>query len=408
MNSSKLKQLLADYAAETISKPDLLVLLDYVSALPDNTQLDQFMDELLQDIEVDAHSAIDGEALYRRITGNPSFKGRPPLTNWRYWWWAGTAAAILVVGGMFVAGWNTADRPGADSAGNKRKMVTRTVTTAPADMPLLRLADGRVINLDSVSGGVLAMEDGMQITLEGNRLHYEGDAITDANGEILKNTVITPKGRQYQVVLPDGSKMWLNAATTLTYPVQFDRNKRVVDIDGEAYFEVQKAKNWPFIVRTKTQQIEVLGTHFNVNAYAGDRKAKTTLVEGSVKVSQRSVGDISPSGRFETTPSLVLKPGQQATTYADREGINVETIDPYEVVSWKENLFVFNNEEISEVMKKVSRWYDVEVVYRDGMAGKRIGGTIPRFKQIEELMDALMATGLLRYKMEGGIIVIME
>src|SRR5690606_13925526 len=106
MDSSKLKQLLADYAAETISKPDLMVLLDYVSALPDNTQLDQFIDELLQDMEVDTQSSIDGETLYQRITGTPLFNERPTLSRRRYWRWAGTAAAILVIAGMFVANWN--------------------------------------------------------------------------------------------------------------------------------------------------------------------------------------------------------------------------------------------------------------------------------------------------------------
>jgi len=170
---------------------------------------------------------------------------------------------------------------------------------------------------------------------------------------------------------------------------------------------VQKASNWPFIVKTRTQRVEVLGTLFNISAYDGDSNVKTTLVEGSVKISL--VGNHAEFSLNETDGlSTILKPGQQAITYKDGKDINIDAIDPYEVVSWKDNLFVFNDEEISEVMKKVSRWYDVEVIYKDGMAGKRIGGTIPKFERIEELMDALTATGLLRYTMEGGIVVIME
>jgi len=403
MDSSKLKRLLAEYAAETISKPDLLALLDYVSTMSDDGQLDQLMDELLDDMDTDTDLSVDGEILYRRITNNPLFNGKANLSRWRSL--VGLAAAVLLIACTFAWNWH---KRGNSETTDKEHSVTRTVTKAPADKPLLRLADGRIINLDSVSGGILASEDGMQITLEGNRLHYQGEITRDEHGKILKNTVITSKGRQYQVVLPDGSKMWLNAATTLTYPVQFDRDKREVEINGEAYFEVEKAEDWPFIVKTETQCIEVLGTHFNVSAYAGDRKAKTTLVEGSVKISQLMQQAVPFSAGPGTRPFLILTPGQQATTYRDREGINVQTVDPLEVVSWKENLFVFNNEEISEVMKKVSRWYDVEVIYHDGMAGKRVGGSIPRFERIEELMDALMATGLLRYKMEGGIVVIME
>ncbi|WP_257656985.1 FecR family protein [Parapedobacter lycopersici] len=405
MDTNKLRQLLADYMAETISKPDLIMLLDYVAAKENGVQLDQLMNESLLDLAPDPETAVDSAALYQRIISHSQFNRQPIFKKRRYWKWVGAAAAVLVVAGVFFWGVGGSRYSETGSLqGNNRTPVLRTVTTAPSDIPVLRLADGRVINLDSVAGGVLALEDGMQITLEGNQLHYEGGDTKDAEGKTLKNTIITPKGRQYQVILPDGSKMWLNAATTLTYPVQFDRDKRVVEISGEAYFEVQKAANWPFIVKTKTQQVEVLGTHFNVSAYDGDQKAKTTLVEGSVKVSLVRPGN----GPNAHEPSTVLKPGQQATTYLNKEAINVDAIDPYEAVSWKENLFVFNNEEISEIMKKVSRWYDVEVVYQDGMAGKRIGGTIPRFAQINELMDALMATGLLRYKMEGGRVVIME
>lgn len=397
MDNNELKRLLVAYAADKISKPDLMVLLDYV-ADEENGELDKLMDELLQHTPVDPDQPINSEKLYNRITNHSRFN-MPVVRRTRRFWWVGAAAAILVAAGLFIWDRGRMDNAGMVALRNKKNApVVRTVTTTPSDIPVLRLADGRTINLDSVSGGVLAMEDGMQITLDGNQLQYEGTIAKDANGETLKNTIITPKGRQYQIILPDGSRMWLNAATTLTYPIQFARDKRVVEISGEAYFEVQKAENWPFIVKTKTQQVEVLGTHFNVSAYDGDQKAKTTLVEGSVKVSLIQHG----------TASKVLKPGEQATTYVNDAHININTIDPYEAVSWKENLFVFNDEEISEVMKKVSRWYDVEVIYHDGMAGKRIGGTIPRFAQLTDLMDALMATGLLRYKMEGGTVVIME
>ncbi len=401
MEKGRLKQLLVDYAAGTIDKTDLNILLDYVSTQADDAQLDQLLEELWEATAHHTDLPVDSETLYRRITDHSLFTERITLSKWRYWW--GVAAILLVISGsLLFKHWSTDEH--INYVMSPPTEVLRTVTTAPSDRPLLRLADGKVIDLDSVSGGLLAMEEGTQITLKGNELHYEGDLV-DIDGNVLKNSIITPKGRQYQVLLPDGSRIWLNAATTLTYPVKFGKDKREVEINGEAYFEVKRAKDWPFIVSTNVNQVEVLGTHFNVSAYEDDENAKTTLVEGSVKVTML---DSLPHAVPSRVQRAILKPGQQAVATKGKTTIKVDVIDPEEVVSWKENLFVFNNEEISEVMKKVTRWYDVEVEYLDGMAGKRIGGSIQRFKKIEELMDALVETGLLHYQMKGGMVVIMK
>src|SRR5690606_12242802 len=276
--------------------------------------------------------------------------------------------------------------------------VVRTVTTAPSDRPLLRLADGRSIDLDRMDDGVLAIEHGVEIKLQGDAIFYQGESIA-ANDEVPTNTIDIPKGRQYKITLPDGSQVWLNAASTITYPVRFDKAHREVAVEGEAYFEIKHAADWPFTVNTSMQRIEVLGTHFNVSAYHDDAFTKTTLVEGSVKIS-------SPSDSTETAISQryssILRPGQQAVSRINHSHWAVNTVNPEDVISWKEKLFVFSNEEISDVMKKVSRWYDVEIEYKDGMAGKRIGGSIPILDRVEELMEALKDTGLLHYKMKGG------
>lgn len=398
MEKSRLRQLLTDYSVGTISGPDLETLLDYVATHHGDTDLDSLLAEMLEDTELDFDLRVDSEGLYRRIVEHPRFSEQPETLKRRQWWWYGAAAAVLITGVMLLIQTDPVNEP--DRAVSVPSVVTRTVTTAPSDRPILRLAGGEVIDLDSASNGMLAVEDGTQIIFDGKALHYEGELV-DANGEIMRNTIVTPKGRQYQLVLPDGSRIWLNAATTLTYPVKFSKNKREVEIRGEAYFEVEKTADWPFIVKTTSQQIEVLGTHFNVSAYDDDELAKTTLVEGRVKVASSSEGRLASREK-------VLKPGQQAITLRGSDHITIGGIDTEEVISWKENLFVFNNEEISEVMKKVSRWYDVEVEYLDGMAGKRIGGSIPRLSHVEELMEALKATGLLHYKMKGGTVVVME
>src|SRR5690606_36641752 len=213
------------------------------------------------------------------------------------------------------------------------------------------------------------------------------------------NTIEIPKGRQYKITLPDGSQVWLNAASTITYPVRFDKTHREVEVEGEAYFEVKDAADWPFTVNTSMQRIEVLGKHFNVSAYHDDTFIKPTLVDGSVKISSRS----DPTETvISQRCSTLLRPGQQAVSRVSQSHWAVNTVDPEDVISWKEKLFVFNNEEISDVMKKISRWYDVEIEYRDGMAGKRIGGSIPILDRVDELMEALKDTGLLHYKMKGG------
>jgi len=398
MEKNRLRQLLSDYSAGTIGGSDLDMLLDYVASHHGDANLDSLLAETLDGAEPDDRLAVDSEGLYNRIIEHPRFSERPSKAKRRQWMWYGAAAVAFLTGGFLLLQMKYIND--VEIVETTPAMVSRTVTTAPSDRPILRLANGKVIDLDSAANGMLAVEDGTQIIFDGTALHYEGD-VGGANGEILRNTIVTPKGRQYQLVLPDGSRIWLNAATTLTYPVNFNKDKRQVEVRGEAYFEVEKAANWPFVVNTEFQQIEVLGTHFNISAYDDDEHAKTTLVEGRVKV-------VSSADGQRAGQTKVLIPGQQAITLRGSSHIKVDKIDTEEVMSWKENLFVFNNEEISEVMKKVSRWYDVEVEYLDGMAGKRIGGSIPRLSHVEELMEALKATGLLHYKMKGGTVVVME
>lgn len=399
MEKSRLRQLLIDYSTDAISEADLEILLNYVAEHHKDADLDVLLEESLEETNAADELPINSEALYRRIVDHQRFHTTLRISKNRYWWYAGAVLLLLAVG-IFLRRTNV-NEPDAIRV---EQLVTRTSTSTPTDRPILRLADGQVIDLDSANNGMLAVEGGTQITFDGQALHYEGE-LANANEEPMRNTVITPKGRQYQLVLPDGSKIWLNAASSLTYPVKFNRDVREVEIVGEAYFEIESAQDWPFVVKTESQHIEVLGTYFNVSAYDDDQNTKTTLVKGSVKVSTKAPVN---STRQIFSHSTVLKPGQQAVTIKGKASIEVGVIDTEEAVSWKENLFVFNNEEISEVMKKVSRWYDVEVEYLNGMAGKRIGGSIPRFEQVEQLMDALQATGLLRYKKEGGVVVVMK
>lgn len=397
MEIERLRALLMKYATDAISKEELDELLDEVAVSEAHPQLERLLVDMLEETEADNSLNVDAQGLYQRIVSHRSFSSREHVRHMRNWWWYGATAMLLLAMGVWLMDW----RGLQDGYTENVFEVTRTVTTAPSDRPLLHLADGRLVDLDSVADGLLAIEDGIQITLQGDVLHYQGD-LADVEETAPTNTIVIPKGRQYQIALPDGSKLWLNAASTVTYPIRFSKERREVEVAGEAYFEVKNATDWPFVVTTALQRIEVLGTHFNVSAYPDDAQIKTTLVEGRVNVSSiDSMGGLP-------LQNMILKPGQQVSSRIDRPRFIINSVDSEDVISWKEHLFVFSNEEISEVMKKVSRWYDVEIEYKDGMAGKRIGGSIPRLADVEELMEALKDTGLLRYEMKGGTIVVMK
>ncbi len=395
MNKDRLQVLLTKYLADTMTEAELGELLDYVAKEEGQEDMHGLLADVLEETEVDSPQPVNAEDIYLRIINDRGFTRKKPASTRR--WLRGVAAVLL----LSILGVWVADRWGNRYDGNDEPVViTRTVTTAPSDRPLLRLADGRVVDLDVVGDGQLAIDAGVEISLHGDVLSYVGGDIPTVD-EVATNTIEIPKGRQYQVELPDGSKLWLNAASSVTYPVRFARERREVEISGEAYLEVINAADWPFVVTTAKQRIQVLGTSFNVSAYADDAFTQTTLVSGRVSVSFHT--DPADGNELE---SVVLRPGQQVSSYSGRANYTVKSVDPEDFVSWKDHLFVFNNEEISEVMKKVSRWYNVEVEYQDGMAGKRIGGSIPRLDNVEDLMEALKDTGLLRYEMKGGTIII--
>nr|WP_305121106.1 FecR domain-containing protein [Pedobacter xinjiangensis] len=207
------------------------------------------------------------------------------------------------------------------------------------------------------------------------------------------NTIETPKGGEYQVILPDGTKVWLNSASVLTFPARFTLKNRSVKLIGEAYFEVAKDKQRPFQVNLGRTTVEVLGTHFNIAAYHDDPEIKTTLLEGSVKISGFS-------------KKVVLQPGEQASVAND--DISVSHPKLTEVMAWKNGYFSFNNEDIKSIMKKVSRWYDVDVEFVGNISSQQFGGTFNRSKTVEELLAHLEVLGTIKFKMKGRRIIVMN
>ncbi|GAC1591523.1 MAG: hypothetical protein NVS3B19_12650 [Ginsengibacter sp.] len=263
----------------------------------------------------------------------------------------------------------------------------------------LLLADGSTIILDDVKNGALTQQGNSKVVKINGKLAYNSSG-SNAN-EILYNTITTPRGGQYQIELSDGSQVWLNAASSLHFPTAFTGKERKVEIIGEAYFEVAKNKDKPFIVTANGAEVQVLGTHFNVMAYNDEAALKTTLLEGSVKFVNGSTSNI-------------LKPGQQSQLTKDGQLKLLSNVDVNAVVAWKNGFFHFENADIETVMKQLSRWYDVELIYQDKAGldypNKKVRdllhADIPRNTKLSDVLKALEIAGGAKFEIEGKKIII--
>ncbi len=259
---------------------------------------------------------------------------------------------------------------------------------------VLTLDDGSQINLDDAENGLLASESNIEIKKVGTgQVEYTGGS--QSAQTVKYNSLSTPMGGQYQLVLPDGSKVWLNSGSSLRFPTAFVGSERIVELKGEAYFEISKNKQMPFRVRTNNaMDVKVLGTHFNIMAYDDEKNISTTLLEGSVQV-------LKESG------TVLLQPGQEASMNKGTGKINVSAADPEEAIAWKNGYFIFSNENIESIMRKVSRWYNVEVTFQGNLSNKDFVGTISRNKNVSELLKMLELTGAVHFSIEGRRITVM-
>ncbi|MBB6274260.1 ferric-dicitrate binding protein FerR (iron transport regulator) [Pedobacter cryoconitis] len=312
----------------------------------------------------------------------------------RTYWYA--AAAILIISTGLYFGTSSIHT----GRQNQPADFTKTDIRPGGNKALLTLADGTKIVLDDASNGEIAQQAGCLITKTSTgQLVYTvqpASAGADLKAQTALNSIETPRGGQYQVNLPDGTKVWLNAASSLSFPARFSGTQRQVTLKGEAYFEVAKNKNMPFIVNSSKQKIEVLGTHFNISAYADESHAKTTLAEGSVKVSLTA----------HSQEQQILKPGQQAIT---SNHIQVVPVDIEEALAWKDGLFMFNDEGLENIMKKVERWYDVKVDFQENdLREKHFSGTVSRFGKVSQILKTLELTGSVHFKIEGRKIIVVK
>jgi len=295
------------------------------------------------------------------------------------------AAAILIIisiGTFFYL--NYLDKPISKQTISKVK----NDISPGGNIATLTLADGSKISLTDAENGQLAEQSGIKInkTADG-QLVYTVSNSENSSKSLPYNTIETPPGGQYQVNLPDGSKVWLNSASSLRYPVRFTGTERRVEISGEAYFEVAHNSKMPFRVINNSQTVEVLGTHFNIMAYPDESSTNTTLLEGSVKI-------------IKENKSKIIAPGQQ--TRVMNGNIDVLSVDVNEAVAWKDGFFMFKNEDIQSIMRQISRWYNLEVQYQGNIPKKFFGVKISRSRNVSEVLEVLESTGSIHFKIIPG------
>lgn len=314
---------------------------------------------------------------------------RQMMNNWR---WA--AAAVFIIGISTAVVVSLTNNRNTEIAKTNGKKNIHNDALPGKDGAILTLANGEKLILDSLGNGVVTTQGKTTVLIRNGQLVYDASV---KESQVLYNTMTTPKGRQYQLVLPDGTGVWLNAASSITYPIAFVGNDRTVTITGEAYFEVAKDKSKPFHVKVNDMEVEVLGTHFNINSYAEESVIRTTLLEGSVKISEGLTASV---GR-----TVMLRPGQQAVNTGAGITVNSDAnID--QIMAWKNGMFNFNKLSLQEVLRQLSRWYDVDIVYKGTVTPKKFGGEIQRDLNLSEVLEGLQAIGV-HFKIEGKKLIVM-
>jgi len=337
-----------------------------------------------QQLEATRMETDQGNLLGEQMIEQINYKLFPPASvNIRLWITRIAASVILICSiGLGIYFLNSSQKSSAK----------QEVVVPGGNKAILTLANGKKIILDTAQG---IINKGAHIAISNATngiISYEKFKPILNGAELEYNAIETPRGGTYRINLSDGTKVWLNSASKLRYPVVYTKGERVVELEGEAYFEVAKDRSQPFKVKSKGQIVEVLGTHFNVNGYDDEPFTKTTLLEGSIVVSTAK-------------NKMVLKPMQESLS---RNGVlsRKQTVDADEAVAWKNGYFQFDDEDLESVMRQISRWYDVEVVFVGKPSNQKFNGIISRSKGIKMALEIMEATGNISFRMEGRKLIV--
>ncbi|WJS96669.1 DUF4974 domain-containing protein [Flavobacterium johnsoniae] len=379
MNESEILMLLQKYQEGTLSdtEKDKLDAWYLHKALNSNIQL----------------SGDEMDDSYEHLKSKLPLKQKQKVIS--IWPGVAVAASIVVLLGSGIFYFTSSKQPSQNI-----QVVEKVKEIAPGgNRGILTLSNGKQIILsDITSKDVIAKEgeeDEVTIKMDENGvITYVINPNSNTSKEDVNsfNTLSTPTGGQYNIVLADGTKVFLNAVSSIKYPTQFNGDQRIVELEGEAYFEVAKNKNKPFLVKSDNQIIEVLGTHFNVHAYNNESVVKTTLLEGSVAVSYKN-------------QKTVLKPGQQSNASNGFTKILVKEVDTEEAIAWKNGRFKFDNADLKSVMKQLERWYGIKVEYRGDVSDVRFNGGTFRNKNLSEVLKVLELSNI-KFKVEGKTVIV--
>ena len=268
------------------------------------------------------------------------------------------------------------------------------------NIAILTLADGTHINLNNSPEGEIYNKNGLSIlkTDSGSLTYNTHASLKSVSVNQMEfNSIYVPKGGQYKVTLADGTKVWINSASTFKFPVTSNGRDRSVSLTGEGYFEVAHNKQLPFSVRTADQVVNVLGTHFNIKGYHEDGAISTTLLEGSVQVSSNSLHE-----------SKRLIPGQQANISNSSHGIGIKKVNVDQVIAWKNGYFIFDNQDIRSIMNSIGRWYNIDVTFKNGISQERFGGTFSSHSNLSEILDNLQELGDVKFQISQQKVVVLK
>ncbi len=303
-------------------------------------------------------------------------------------WWAAAAAVLALALGYYLI---FSPKPQKEIASANAHPMKNDVAPG-GNRAILTLGNGSTIILVSARNGTLAQQGNSRIIkTDSDQLTY--NSLLEKPSEVVYNTLSTPNGGQYQLTLSDGSKVWLNAASSITFPTSFIGKERKVTITGEVYFEVSHDITKPFIVNVADEELRVLGTHFNINAYSDEAVVKTTLLEGSVKVTVTS-----------SQQSTIIKPGQQTQLKSTQLAV-IDDVNTDEVVAWKEGSFHFESADLKTILRQFARWYDVEVMYESAIPKDRFFVIMSRNSTLASVLKALQANGI-KFHIEGKKLIV--
>lgn len=384
-NSYRIAYLLAGYIEGTLTPVEHDELDRWVEASDANMLLfEEATDEANITDTLRWFQQLDADRALQTYKVRYSDSKKKDRSRQRFWLFGAAASIVVAVAGVYFF----YDSSALDQKGENTASVIAADVAPGGNKAVLTLADGNQIDLKSAVDGNVAQQGGASVIKKGDGITYH---VSENPSAPSYNKITTPRGGQYQLTLADGTKVWLNAASSLHFPTQFQGAERTVELNGEGYFEVAKNLGLPFKVITRSAEIQVVGTHFNISDYDEEGVSKTTLLEGKVRVKSHK----------ETT---VLSPGQQAQITTSG-AIKMVQVDAEEAMAWKNGQFIFNNTPIQSIMQQVARWYDVDVVYQENISGN-FNGHIPRDVSLTKLLRLLEFTKRVHFKLDGKKLIV--